>query len=62
MKKIIVKYKIAKRKFLRNFYQKMADFIIEKLKKTDNHKDFMLWYHIGLQLDTISSIKNIRLK
>lgn len=62
MKRIIIKYKIAKRNLYRRFYQKLANMIIVRLENTNNENDFDYLLSLGYQLDFIAKGKNIYLK
>ncbi len=62
MKRLIIKYKIAKRNLYRKFYQRIADIIYEKLKNAKTQEDFDGWYMLGHQIDIMAKFKNIYLK
>jgi mannose/cellobiose epimerase-like protein (N-acyl-D-glucosamine 2-epimerase family) len=62
MKRIIIRYEIAKRNFWRRVYQRVADMVIVKLEKTTDQTDFDYWYAMGCQIDIWAKNRNIYLK
>lgn len=46
---------------LKKILQPYANYLIEKLEKTDSQKDFDFWYNQALQLEYICSSLNIHL-
>lgn len=62
MKKLIVKYKIFKRKIVRNFMQHAADVIISQMEKTNDVSKINYLYSLGMELDMWANFYNIKLK
>ena len=50
-----------KNKIFTYFAQKTANFIIERLQKSNNQKEFDFWYNQGLFLNTYCQNKGVYL-